>query len=52
LSVSVDEIKKGVIGETHSKLGRNEKIIWHFGRETLRKDSKLRDPGGGGKKLY
>ena len=26
------------------------KIIWHLGRETLRKDSQLRDPGECGKK--
>ena len=49
MSLSVDEIKKDVIRETHIKLGRNEKIIWNFGREMLRKDSKLRDRGGGGK---
>lgn len=38
-----------MVRETHNKLGRNGKIKWHFGREKLRKDSQLRDPGEGGK---
>jgi hypothetical protein len=49
LSVSVDVIKKDGVRETYSKLGKNEKIIWHFGQETLKKDSQVRDPGEGGK---
>ena len=49
MSVYVDEIKKNVLRETYSKLASNEKIIWHFGREMLRKDSQVRDPEEGGK---
>jgi len=49
LSVSVDEIKKGVVRETYITLGRNGKIIWHSCRETLRKEIQMRDPGEGGK---
>ena len=49
MSVSVDEIKKYVVRETYSKLGRNEKTMWNFGRETLRKDSQVRGPEEGGK---